>query len=236
MHYQPVVDANSGSVWGVEALVRWRKDGTILSADQFVPFCEDSGQIRALGMVTMALVRADVEALRAAGHPDLRIAFNMSVTQLEDRHFAEILDQFAVSDGLHGFVVEILESVFLPDHTQALQVLDRLSELGAQTSIDDYGSGYSNVRLLETLEPDYIKLDRSFLSEHHAADSRAALVRSAVEISHVVGALVIAEGIETDEQHVLVREAGVDFVQGFGVARPMPLAALLEWLVDRTNG
>jgi two-component system, chemotaxis family, CheB/CheR fusion protein len=236
MYYQPVVDARSGAVWGVEALVRWQRDGAVLSADQFVPFCEDSGQIRALGMVTMALVRTDVDTVRAAGHPDLRLAFNMSVTQLEDRHFATLLDGFSEPDSLAGLVVEILESVFLPDHGQALQILDRLSSLGAQTSIDDYGSGYSNVRLLETLEPDYIKLDRSFLSEHHNSQGRSALVRSAVEISHVVGALVIAEGIETDEQHDLVREAGVDFVQGFGVALPMPLDELLEWLADRPNG
>lgn len=235
MHYQPVVDANSGSVWGVEALVRWERDGAVLAADTFVPFCEESGQIRALGMLTLALVREDVRTIRAAGHPDLHMSFNMSVTQLEDRHFADILDQFPDPDGLKGLVVEILESVFLPDHQQALQVLDRMSELAAEISIDDYGSGYSNVRLLETMSPDYIKLDRSFLSEHHAAESRAALVRSAVEISHVVGAMVIAEGIETEEQHQMVRGAGVDFVQGYGLARPMPMDQLLEWLRDRTN-
>ena len=152
------------------------------------------------------------------------------------RRFIDMLDQFPQPSALDGLVVEILESVFLPDHARAITTLDRLSVLGAETSIDDYGSGYSNVRLLETLAPDYIKLDRSFLSEHHAAESRAALVRSAVEISHVVGALVIAEGVETEEQRRLVTEAGVDLVQGFGVARPMPLSALLEWLRDRPTG
>jgi diguanylate cyclase (GGDEF)-like protein len=232
MHYQPVVDATSLAVWGVEALVRWEHDGDTLTADRFVPFCEESGQIRALGMRTMALVRADAAIIEAAGHV-LRISFNMSVTQLEDRNFATILDEFSPPDDLRGLVVEILESVFLPDHALALEVLDRLSELGAETSIDDYGSGYSNIRLLETLEPDYIKLDRSFLSEHHTAANRSALVRSAVEVSHVVGSLVVAEGIETDDQHRLVRDAGVDFVQGYGIARPMPLEQLLEWLRDR---
>ena len=92
------------------------------------------------------------------------------------------------------------------------------------------------MRLLESLDPDYIKLDRSFLSEHHTSVGRATLVRSAIEVSHVVGAMVIAEGIETEEQHQLVREAGVDFVQGFGVARPMPLAELMEWLRARASG
>jgi EAL domain-containing protein (putative c-di-GMP-specific phosphodiesterase class I) len=235
MHYQPVVDAKTDVVWGVEALVRWPQDGGILAADQFVPFCEESGQIRALGLATVALVRADVAALRVAGHPHLRIAFNMSVTQLEDRHFADLVAGVPRPDGLHGIVVEILESVFLPDHPQSLAMLGLLSACGAQLSIDDYGAGYSNVRLLETLEPDYIKLDRSFLSEHHSNDSRLALLRSAVEISHVVGARVVAEGVETDEHRRLVTKAGVDFVQGFGVARPMPLTELLEWLGDRVG-
>jgi len=78
-----------------------------------------------------------------------------------------------------------------------------------------------------------VKLDRSFLSDHHTPEGRSALIRSAVEISHVVGARVVAEGIETEEQRRLVTAAGVDFVQGFGVALPMPMSQLLEWLVGR---
>jgi diguanylate cyclase (GGDEF)-like protein len=234
MHYQPVVDANSNEVWGVEALVRWVRGDRVATAAEFVPFCEESGQIRALGMATFNLVREDVHVLRAEGHVDLRIAFNMSATQLEDRHFADIIESAPGPDSLRGLVVEILESVFLPDHDQALRILEALSTHGAETSIDDYGSGYSNVRLLESLNPDYIKLDRSFLSEHHTAQSRSALVRSAVEISHVVGAKVVSEGIENDEQRQLVLEAGVDLVQGFGIAVPMPLAELLDWLRDRS--
>ena len=236
MHYQPVVDAHTGAVWGVEALVRWRRGDEFVPAADFIPFCEESGQIRALGLVTIDLVRADVATLRAAGHPDLRVSINMSVTQLEDNHLADLLMGLTAHVGLQGIVVEILESVFLPDHTHALRMLDVLSGLGAETAIDDYGSGFSNVRLLESLDPDYIKLDRSFLSEHHTSVGRATLVRSAIEVSHVVGAMVIAEGIETEEQHQLVRAAGVDFVQGFGVARPMPLAELMEWLRARASG
>jgi len=233
MHYQPIVDATTGAVWGVEALVRWEQDGEFLAADEFISFCEESGQIRALGMMTMDLVRKDSRLIQAGHHTDLRISFNMSVTQLEDRSFAETLKEFAQPDGLQGLVVEIVESVFLPDHSEALDALALLSELGAQTSIDDYGSGYSNVRLLEELRPDYMKLDRSFLSERHSIDGRSALIRSAVEISHVVGSRVIAEGIETPEQHDLARSSGADFVQGYGVAMPMSVTELLEWLKDR---
>jgi diguanylate cyclase (GGDEF)-like protein len=232
MHYQPIIDANNGVVWGVEALVRWEKDGELIPADQFVPFCEESGQIRALGAMTMALVRKDSVFIRAGSSRNLRISFNMSVPQLQDRHFAAALEEFARPNGLQGLVVEIVESVFLPDHGEALLALTLLSKLGAETSIDDYGSGYSNVRLLETLKPDYMKLDRSFLSSRHSVEGRSALIRSAVEIAHVVGSLVIAEGIETPEEHRLATEAGVDFVQGYGIARPMVVSDLMVWLKE----
>jgi EAL domain-containing protein (putative c-di-GMP-specific phosphodiesterase class I) len=231
MHYQPVVNARDGSVWGVEALVRWKKgDGTMVPAGEFIPFCEESGQIRELGMLTIALVAEDAASLRAAGHGSLRICVNVSVRQLQDRNFATILDRFPPPLGMNGLVVEILESVFLPNHSQALDVLGQLAELGAETAIDDYGSGYSNVSLLQTLKPDYIKLDRSFLSVSHTTTGRSALIRSAVEMSHVVGSLVIAESIEDEDQYGLVRDAGVDLVQGFAIARPMSLADLGEWL------
>ena len=232
MHYQPIVDASTGSVWGVEALVRWARDGQIVSADEFIPFCEESGQIRQLGLLTLDLVRADVRALRAHGHGDLKTAYNMSVTQLEDRHFGDVVATVP-PEGLSGVVVEVIESVFLPDRLHALRAIDDLTRLGAEISIDDYGAGYSNVRLLESLSPAYIKLDRTFLSEHHSDESRSVLIRSAVEVSHVVGARVIAEGIEDDAQLQLVREAGADFVQGYGIARPMPLEDLLLWLDQR---
>jgi diguanylate cyclase (GGDEF)-like protein len=233
LHYQPIVDAESGEPWGVEALVRWRRDGGLVPAADFIPFCEESGIIRALGLVTIRLLRHDLPIIRSSCGADFRVSFNMSVTQLEDRHVGEMIEESSGKTDLNGIVVEILESVFLPDRSKALAVLEALAARGAEISIDDYGSGYSNVRLLEALDPAYIKLDRSFLGEHHSRDSRAALIRSAVQIAHVVGATVIAEGVESADHRHLVREAGVDLVQGFVIARPMPLAELLLWLRDR---
>jgi EAL domain-containing protein (putative c-di-GMP-specific phosphodiesterase class I) len=164
---------------------------------------------------------------------DLLVAVNMSVEQLEDRGLTELLAQWPSSDGLRGLIVEIVESVFLPDRHVAVEALRDLISHGALTAIDDYGSGYSNMRLLESIAPHFIKLDRSFLSEQHRMESRAALIRSVVELSHVIGARVIAEGVEEEAQHELLRATGADLVQGNVIAPPMPLDELLLWLSDR---
>lgn len=233
LHYQPIVSAHDGTVWGVESLIRWERNGAILTADEFIPFCQDSGQIRALALVSLGLLRNDLVALRAAGHLGLKASVNLSATQLEDSHLAELVKSWPMPAGLEGIVIEVVESVFLPEHGRALDLLTHLTDLGAQVSIDDYGSGYSNFHLLDKLSPAYIKLDRSFLSERVLPDARSALITAAVEMSHVFGAEVIAEGIENAEEQALVTELGVEYLQGYAIARPMALPELIAWLDAR---
>ena len=235
LHYQPIVHAMTNDVWGVEALVRWRRDGQLVPACDFIDFCEQSGQIRALGLLTLELLRNDLPIIQATGHEGLRVAFNVSVTQLEDGNTLNIISAIEAPDGLAGLVVEIVESVFLPCHSKALELLDTLVALGAEACIDDYGSGYSNFGLLQAFTPAYIKLDRSFLSQLQGSETRAALIRSAVEISHVIGAKVVVEGVEDDEHRALARDAGAEYVQGYAIARPMPLADLTTWLAEHPS-
>lgn len=231
--YQPIISVDGGRIWGVEALLRWQDGQRLVDAAEFIDFAEESGQIRALGESTLRHVRDGLVALRVAGHPDLRMAVNMSVTQLEDESLIDSIGEWADPVGAGDLVVEIVESIFLPDHRRAMESLGRLVGMGAVTSVDDFGAGYSNYRLLKTLSPHYIKLDRSFLSEGHGREERLALLSSAVSVAHVIGAQVIAEGIEDDAQWELVREANVDFIQGYRVARAMPIDELLIWLAER---
>jgi two-component system CheB/CheR fusion protein len=233
LHYQPIVAAIDGSVWGFEALIRWHRQGELVNAADFIGFCEDTGLIRRFGPLTLSLLRNDLAVLHAHALGNLPVCFNMSVQQLEDRQLADLLSSWPSPTGLAGLVVEVTESVFLPGNTWAIDALATFSRLGAEISVDDYGSGYSNFRLLETLAPRYIKLDRSFLSEHAASDRGIALLRSAIEMVHALDAIVIAEGIEDDAQLALVTELGADMVQGYAIARPMPLPALIAWLESR---
>lgn len=228
LHYQPIVSGADGSVWGVEALLRMHHDGTVVPAGQFIGFCEESGQILALGPLTMGLLRADVATLVAAGWPALRVCLNLSATQLEDREFAAATASTAL-DGLPELVVEVTESVFLPDNARATAQLAVLRSWGASVAIDDFGTGYSNLRLLLDLAPEAIKLDGSFLRHARLADAEP-LINAGVQMAHSIGATVVAEGVETDEARELVTRLGVDLLQGCGIARPMPLPDLVEWL------
>jgi EAL domain-containing protein (putative c-di-GMP-specific phosphodiesterase class I) len=154
----------------------------------------------------------------------------MSVLQLEDRALAELLSHWPTPGGLEGVTVEILESAFLPDRPHALELVHQMAALGAGIAVDDYGSGYSNLKLLESLSPDFLKLDRSFLTMNRDAAAREALIRSAVVIAGIVGAKVIAEGVENEDELRLLESVGVDMVQGFLIADAMPVEELQEWL------
>ena len=233
LHYQPIVAARDGSTWGFEALVRWNRSGDVVPAADFIPFCEDTGLIRRFGPLMLTMLRHDLEVLRAHDRSGFPVCFNMSVQQLEERQLADLLTGWPSPTGLAGLVVEVTESVFLPGEGWAVDALASFTALGAQISVDDYGSGYSNFRLLEDLSPTYIKLDRSFLSEHEDTDRGIALLRSAIEMAHALDAIVIAEGIEDDNQLALVANLGADMIQGYAIARPMPLPALLAWLDAR---
>ena len=234
MYYQPIVQAASGQLWGVEALIRWNRDGGVVPAAEFIDFCETTGQIRQLAPVTLTLFRRDLELLRRSGTDIGRAAINLSVSQLEDRGFSDLVDWWPSPSGLTGVVVEVTESVFLPDHEGALSVLAGLVGLGAEVSVDDFGSGYSNLSLLGTLAPSYIKLDRTYLAANDSGRHGNDLLAAAIQMAHAMDAAVVAEGIETEEQVAMLTALGADLLQGYAIAMPMPRQDLVEWLRGRS--
>jgi two-component system CheB/CheR fusion protein len=234
LHYQPILTAASGEVWGVEALMRWHRNGEIVAAEEFIAFCESTGQIRALAPLTFRRLREDLAAFRASGCEVGRACVNVSVSQLEDKDFTSLMKWWPSPTGLSGVVMEITESVFLPDHQRSFNAIELLSRLGAEISVDDFGSGYSNLMLLEALSPKCIKLDKSFLGARAGSRNGRELITAAVDMAHALQSVVVAEGIETDDQLTTVREIGADLVQGYAIAMPMPRDELIEWLRERT--
>lgn len=232
LYYQPIMHTVGTEPWGLEALIRWHRDGEVVSAGTFIDFVEESGQIREIGPLMFAMLREDIAALRAAGHIELPVCFNMSVHQLDDPAFAKQLHSWPTSAGLEGLVVEVTETVFLPDNERAMDALQTLVAMGAEVSIDDFGSGFSNLLQLSALSPAYVKLDRSMLTVAAEPSRGVALLTCAVDLAKALGARVVIEGIEGEAQLVLARALRADFVQGFHLARPMPRDTLLRWLVD----
>lgn len=230
LHYQPILSALDGSVWGVEAFVRWPLEGRVLSAAEFIPFCESSGQIRELGESIAAMLRADLDGLHAAAPGPLVVAMNLSVLQLTgtDTRVHEPAESARWRD--LGVVVEVKESVFLPEHTHALQALEALSGVGTAVAIDDYGSGLTNFALLQSVSPRYLKLNSVIPDDGEVPEGQ---VRAAVGLAHALGARVVAEGVRDDDQRRRLAELGVDLAQGRALAPELPLADLREWLAAR---
>ena len=226
MHYQPITHATTGKLQMAEALVRWQRDGEIVPAADFIGLAEQTGQIRAIGRLVLELVDRDLHAMNGSLLP---IALNLSTDQLEDRETTDWLLSWQPPGGLGRIVLEITESIELSQSGRAIETLTVLQRLGATLSIDDFGTGFSNFRLLDVLRPNFIKIDQSLL----AASSRDArgleVFTAAVQMAGALAEKVVVEGIETQEQSDLVAGLGVQLSQGYHIARPMPLSDLVGW-------
>ena len=233
-HYQAKLDLRSGTVVGVEALVRWNHpDRGRLSPDLFLPLAEQAGLMRRLALGVLERALRDLSAWRAAGH-DLTMAVNLSVSNLQDvalpEQVAMLLDTFAVP--AEALVLEITEDVLMADAARSQQVMAALRRLGVRLSIDDYGTGYSSLSYLRALPVDELKLDRSFASNLTTDERAAAIVRSTLQLSLDLGMSMVVEGVEDAATLVALRAWGCDVAQGFHIARPMPAAEFLRWLAE----
>lgn len=233
LHYQPILHVADGRVWGVEALLRWRRDGASIPAGDFIAFAEESGLVRQFSPLVLGLLRADLERLKASGAEALRVSVNLSVRQLQDPELADQLAPGPEPSALASLVLEARESVCLPDHAQALATLQQLGRQGAEICIDDYGTGYSNIQLLRGLQPRYVKLNHHVLQICGGDAQGRRILRSATAMGHALGALVVIEGIETAAQRELAAEVKADLIQGYLLAEPMPIERLLAWLAER---
>lgn len=224
VYYQPQIDMRSGRIVSAEALLRWNhpERGLVLPGE-FVPIAEDSGYINVLGGWIMKAACQQLSTWMNQGLGIKRVSVNVSAGQFRRNDFVDMVEsslfdlQFA-SDVLE---IELTERVFVEDITQARKTLQRLKELGVVVSIDDFGTGYSSLGYLKHLTFDAVKIDQSFVHELPGDTESEAIVRSVLAMCHTLGKQVVAEGIESDQQFAFLREAGVDFGQGYRIGRPM---------------
>ncbi|MGE7418662.1 bifunctional diguanylate cyclase/phosphodiesterase [Methylobacterium tarhaniae] len=225
LHYQPIVAADGSGLRAREALLRWRhpRDGSI-SPGEFIPIAEATGQIRDLG--AWALARACTDA---AGWPaDVKVAVNLSPAQFVGDGLVEEVAAALQASGLPParLELEITESVLLQDDDATLAILHRLRALGVGTAMDDFGTGYSSLSYLRRFPFDKIKIDRCFVQDLGQEDGSGAIVRATIGLGKALGMIVLAEGVETEAQAAILREAGCDELQGYLFGRPCPVEAL----------
>jgi diguanylate cyclase len=237
MHYQPKLDLASGVISGVEALVRWAHPTRgLLFPDSFLPIAERAGLMGRVAAEVLEKSLRDLASWRARNH-QLSVAVNLSVSNLQDVELPQQVERLLAIHAIpaEALVLEITENILMADAQRSGQVLDRLRAIGVLLSVDDYGTGYSSLAYLQALPVDELKLDRSFVT-HMSSDPRAAtIVSSTIELSHRLGMLMVAEGVEDAAALAMLREAGCDVAQGYHVARPMPAEQLTQWLDAATS-
>ncbi len=221
LHYQPIVDLTTTRPVGVEALVRWqRPDCGIVMPDVFIPVAEELGLIREIGDWVVGTACAGVDRLGRR----LRVAVNVSPRQLRETGFSDAVQRLLADTGLSPdrLELEITERVLMDDTPETAQNLSRLCDLGVRLSIDDFGTGYSSLGYLQKYPFDTLKIDRSFVADALVNPGAARLVETIIAMAHGLEMLVIAEGVETEDQRDFLRARGCDQAQGYLFARPLP--------------
>lgn len=233
MCYQPIVSFDTQKPWAFEALLRWKFNDELIRPDIFIPLAEQSGFIKDIG--AWVLNRACIDASQWQHKSDASVSVNVSVIQLLDDDFIYVLDKALHTSGLEPtrLHLEITESMFADNKAKVRAQLEAIVERDVQVSIDDFGTGYSSLSQLQTLQFDTVKIDKSFV--HNMEQGGEAIIRATLFIAKEFGSKTVAEGIETVKQAKALHQMGVDFLQGFLYAKPMPKDELNEWMKDHTK-
>jgi diguanylate cyclase (GGDEF)-like protein/PAS domain S-box-containing protein len=235
VHYQPIVNLQSGKLWGIEALVRWEHpERGLLDPDEFVPVAEESGLVVPMGELVLAeACRRAAEWQKEHPHtPPLCVSVNLSGRQLRRADLHEVIEQALEASGLSAssLSLDITETVYISALDADTAALDRLRALGIKISIDDFGAGYSSLSYLKRLPADVLKVDKSFVRGLGLEVEDTAIVQSIVDLAHILGMEVVAEGVEVEEQETLLEEMGCDFGQGYYFSEPLSPEDVLHFL------
>ncbi len=235
--FQPKVSSRSSTVTGVEALARWTHPALgSISPDEFVPLAEAAGL---MGQLTSTVLRQALTACqgwqRRGGA--VGVSVNVSANTLQDgglvTEVAAVLRSTGVAARL--LTLELTEGVVVADPQLAAERMHELRALGVKLSVDDFGTGYSSLTYLKGLPIDEVKIDKGFVAGLVGDPGDQAVVRAVVDIAHTLGMAVVAEGVEQEDQHCLLRSLGVDEEQGYLHARPMPALEMATWLRRRED-
>jgi diguanylate cyclase (GGDEF)-like protein len=233
LHYQPQADLLTRRIRGVEALLRWQHPTRgLLAAHEFIRVAERSGVATDIRRFVLETATAQWQEWSSIGI-SLELAVNLSAIDLHDVSLPEEVALLLDRHGLppRKLILEITERT-LGDEARTREVVERLNALGVRLAIDDFGTEYASLSSLRRLPVHVVKLDRSLLADVPGEPTAEAIVGGSVELAHAIGAIVVAEGIETREQWQFVQMLGCDVAQGYLVGRPAPADEISELLQD----
>lgn len=230
--YQPKININTGVISGVEALLRWNHDKLgLIPPNEFIPMAEQSSVIKPLTVWVLNTAMRQATAFAKSGL-DIAIAVNISACSLRDDSLVGYTRMLLQKNNIEAerLILEITESAMMQDPVMGLSLLNQLSNLGVQISIDDYGTGYSSLAYLKRFPVSEMKIDRTFIKDMSVDEDDKLIVGTTIDMGHNFGLRVIAEGVEDGDTANLLKQMGCDQVQGYYYAKPMPVDELYNWM------
>jgi len=238
LHYQAKRDIASGKITGMEALLRWEHPdlGTIAPM-QFIPVAEETGLIIPIGKWVLKTVCLQSVEWRKQGLPTLSIAVNLTARQFRDEHLFSDVTSILTETGMDPRLLEIelTESLLIHNVEDTLRILTRLKAMGIRIAVDDFGSGYSSLALLQRFPLDTIKIDRSFVRDIVGTAEDTGLADAIIAMGKSLSLTVVAQGVETKEQAEHLRLHACDELQGFYFKRPLPVDEFTQLLRDQAT-
>ncbi len=236
LFYQPKLNYKTGTITSVEALVRWQHpERGMIPPDQFIPLSEQRGLIGPLTEWVIEHALWQYNQWQREGYY-FQIAVNLSSRVLYDLSLPNKIERLLVQSNVppSALILEITEEATMIDPKRALDIMNRLRDLGLQLSIDDFGTGYSSLAYLKRLPVAEIKIDRSFVMDMEESENDAKIVHATIDLAHNLGLQVVAEGVETEECLNILKTLNCDYAQGYYLSRPVSADELIEWL-DNTE-
>jgi diguanylate cyclase (GGDEF)-like protein len=224
LHYEPRICTFTGELRGLEALVRWNHpERGLLLPSQFIPLAEENGLILRLGEAVLEQACMQLVKWHAEGLKLVPLSINVSARQFNNGNIESLFASCLARHGIPADMLEIelTESSMMGEHSDVLQQLSALKKLGIKLLVDDFGTGYSSLSLLQRLDMDVLKVDRSFTSDLGNSAEGEILFNAIVSMAHALGMLVVAEGVETEQQLRILQSLSCDEIQGYFIARPV---------------
>jgi diguanylate cyclase (GGDEF)-like protein/PAS domain S-box-containing protein len=235
VHYQPRLEASSGRLRGMEALIRWEHpEAGLVPPSRFIPVAEESGLIVPIGLWVLEAACRQTRRWLDAGFGELKLAVNLSVRQFKDAGLVSKIQNVLIRTGLPAdhLELEITESGLMNDIERGMEVLAELKHIGCTVAIDDFGTGYSSLSYLKRLPIDVLKIDRSFVMGLPQERSDLSIVTAVVGMARSLGLLTVAEGVESAEQLKTLVDIGCDEVQGYLLSRPLTVPEFQSYLTS----
>jgi diguanylate cyclase len=229
VHYQPIFDLRNGQVAKLEALVRWQHpQHGLLSPERFIGIAEANGLIAELDLWVLRRACHDLAQLNRHGYGELKVTVNCSALTLGREELATEVEMalFQAGLGARQLELEVTENALMGDIQHTVSLLKRIRAMGVALSIDDFGTGYSSLAYLKRLPLDVLKIDRSFIHDVPGNQKDREIVQAIIVMAHTLHLKVVTEGVETVEQHEFLASHGCDYLQGYLLSRPLPLAEL----------